>query len=165
MFGSAAPSICKFLTAECYFCKKTVHIAKDCASLKLNKDLLRWKWKRVLLCDLSTFAKFWKVEANYVKIKDKVNVIDGKGLPMQLCSYQSASSIQKPVKKLNMQIKYLYGTKCCPICVCVWAFHMSISIWGVPYTYRPIYAYGAEHILYIVNHTRKNKLRKLPSLP
>ena len=43
-----------------------------------------------------------------------------------------------------MQIKYSYGTKCCPIRV--WASHMSIRIWDVTYAYGPIYAYGAEHI-------------------
>ena len=42
-----------------------------------------------------------------------------------------------------MQIKYLYGTKCCPIHV--WAPHMSIRIWNVPYGYGLVYAYGAEH--------------------
>ena len=46
-----------------------------------------------------------------------------------------------------MQMKYLYVTRCCPIHV--WASHMSIRIWDVPYAYGPVYAYGAEHHNYV----------------
>ena len=38
----------------------------------------------------------------------------------------------------------------CPICV--WASHMSIRIWDIPYAYGPIYAYGAEHAYSLCLH-------------
>ena len=60
-----------------------------------------------------------------------------------------------------MQIKYLYGTKCCPIRV--WASHMSIRIWDVPYAYGPIYAYGAEHSQYKSRNTWKILVGCTPS--
>ena len=63
-------------------------------------------------------------------------------------------TINLHVKKYNMQNKirsqlanynsYLYGIRCCPICI--WASHISICVWDIPYMYGPIYAYGAEHI-------------------
>ena len=42
----------------------------------------------------------------------------------------------------------------------IWASHMNIRIWDVPYAYGPIYAYGAEqrdHVTRLVLY----KLRKV----
>ena len=45
------------------------------------------------------------------------------------------------LRNINMQIQYLYGTKCCPIRV--QASHMSTYIWDVPYEY---WAYQCTHM-------------------
>ena len=39
---------------------------------------------------------------------------------------------------------YAYGTMLCPIRV--WASHMRIRVWDVPYPYGPVYAYRAQHM-------------------
>ena len=67
-------------------------------------------------------------------------------IPQQLASQNLYND--KIATRINAIMSwYSYETKCCPIRV--WASHMSIRVWDVPYAYGPTYAYGAEQIHYI----------------
>ena len=67
------------------------------------------------------------------------------GACMLYTTILSCKEAHKPVKIIALKPMkiYLYGTIGHPIRV--WASHMSIRIWDIPYAYGTTYAYRAEH--------------------
>ena len=94
---------------------------------------------------LSRFAIGSSIYAAFaVKIEVKIYHCMTAGAYMLYTTILSCKKAHKPVKIIALKFMkiYLYGTIGRPIHV--WASHMSIRIWDVPYAYGTTYAYRAE---------------------
>ena len=58
-------------------------------------------------------------------LKVVISCFNMSGLNLQVPSYRFIAAVVKTCKQIKHEMKYLYGTRCCPICVWVYAFGMS----------------------------------------